>query len=146
MSNLFERILLIYLVFALLATFFVVRENGIIVTGQSEAETEDNVNVTNVKTVTIALGAHREDNGPFGWFYNPPVITVEPQSNVTWKNEDIQVHTATSGKQPLPDGWFMTMPIPAKQSSEPITMPFRPGEYPYFCILHPWIKGTVIVK
>ena len=62
----------------------------------------------NVKTVTIALGAHREDNGPFGGFYNPPTLTVEPQSKVIWKNEDLESHTATSGVRPMPDGWFTT--------------------------------------
>jgi transcription initiation factor TFIIIB Brf1 subunit/transcription initiation factor TFIIB len=36
--------------------------------------------------------------------------------------------------------------IAAKQSSDPITMPTQPGEYPYFCTLHPFLTGTVIVQ
>jgi plastocyanin len=81
------------------------------------------------------LGAHRSDNGQF---FVPQNITVEPQSQVIWKNEDIENHIIASANDatpennfpdPMPDGWFGTMPILPNSDSGPITMPFRPGEY-----------------
>jgi hypothetical protein len=32
---------------------------------------------------------------------------------------------------------------PGVQESKPVTMPTEPGEYSYFCTLHPWMVGTV---
>jgi plastocyanin len=98
-------------------------------------------------------GAHNPDNGQF---YSPSTITVEPQTKIIWKNEDmaredeiiseIQQY-AVSGKRErpdpshgegmIPDGIFDTGFIPQGQSSLPIEMPSTPGIYPYFCILHP---------
>ena len=116
------------------------------------AETED-INSTNVKTVTIVQGAHDPDNGQF---YNPSTITVEPQTQIIWKNEDMVQHTAVSGERGSPDpshpesmipnGIFDAGFILQGQSSLPTAMPSAPGVYPYFCFLHPFMNGTIIVK
>ena len=71
---------------------------------------------------------------------------MNPGQKVTWKNDDTAIHTATSGQGAPPDGKFDTSLVPPGQSSKPITMPTQPGQYPYFCSLHPWMTGTVTVK
>jgi plastocyanin len=53
---------------------------------------------------------------------------------------------ATSGESPTPDGKFDTGIVGANQQSKPVTMPAKPGEYKYFCTLHPFLQGTVIVQ
>jgi plastocyanin len=94
-------------------------------------------------TVMIAKGAQNSNNKEF---YVPPQTTAKPGSTITWNNEDSAIHTATSGKDATPDGKFDTSLISPGQSSKSITMPNEPGEYSYFCTLHPWMTGTVEVQ
>jgi plastocyanin len=94
-------------------------------------------------TVTIAKGAQNSNNKVF---YVPPQTTAKPGSTITWKNEDSAIHTATSGKDATPDHKFDTSLISPGQSSKSITMPNEPGEYSYFCTLHPWMTGTITVQ
>jgi plastocyanin len=96
-----------------------------------------------VTTVTITKGAQNSNNKEF---YVPPQTTAKPGSTITWNNEDSAIHTATSGKDATPDGKFDTSLISPGQSSKSITMPNEPGEYSYFCTLHPWMTGTVEVQ
>jgi plastocyanin len=70
---------------------------------------------------------------------------VKAGETVTWKNDDTGIHTATSGKDASPDGRFDTSLVSPGQGSKPITMPNEPGQYPYFCTLHPWMEGTITV-
>ena len=78
--------------------------------------------------------------------YEPPELTVSPGATVMWNNKDNALHTATSGESPTPDGKFDSGLIGANQASKPVTMPTEPGEYKYFCTLHPFLQGTVIVQ
>jgi plastocyanin len=78
--------------------------------------------------------------------YEPPTVTVSPGGSVIWDNQDNALHTATSGESPTPDGKFDTGLIGANQPSKPTTMPSEPGEYKYFCTLHPFLVGTVTVQ
>lgn len=84
----------------------------------------------------------------YGLGYDPYAITVSPGDKVIWDNQDTVVHTATSGN-PLtvrPDGKFDTGFVGANQTSKPITMPTQPGEYRYFCTVHPFLSGSIIVR
>jgi plastocyanin len=94
-------------------------------------------------TVSMAKGSQSADNPEF---YVPAETAVKAGEIVTWKNDDTAVHTATSGKDATPDGKFNTSLVSPGQSSKPIAMPNEPGEYPYFCTLHPWMIGTIMVS
>jgi plastocyanin len=123
---------------------------------QNQTQTQTLTETDNVRVVTIVQGAQFEENRQPD--YNPPIITVEPGAKIIWKNEDYPDktdpsepdtvrHTATSGVDALPDGWFLTDILQSGNSSKPIEMPWTEGIYPYFCIMHPgWVNGTVIVK
>ena len=93
-------------------------------------------------TVSMARGSQFPSNPEF---YVPAEITVKPGQTVTWRNDDTAIHTATSGQDFSPDGKFDTSFVSPGQSSKPIAMPTQPGQYPYFCTLHPWMTGTVTV-
>jgi plastocyanin len=94
-------------------------------------------------TVSMAKGSQSADNPDF---YVPAETAVKAGESVTWKNDDTAIHTATSGKDATPDGKFDTSLVSPGQSSKPIAMPNEPGEYPYFCTLHPWMIGTIMVS
>jgi plastocyanin len=94
-------------------------------------------------TVVMPLGSSASTSGAG---YEPPTATVSPGGSVIWDNQDNALHTATSGESPTPDGKFDTGLIGANQASKPVTMPAEPGEYKYFCTLHPFLVGTVTVQ
>ena len=94
-------------------------------------------------TVVMPLGSSAATSGAG---YEPPTVTVSPGSSVIWDNQDNALHTATSGESPTPDGKFDSGLIGANQLSKPVTMPSEPGEYKYFCTLHPFLVGTVTVQ
>lgn len=94
-------------------------------------------------TVVMPLGSSAATSGAG---YEPPTVTVSPGASVIWDNQDNALHTATSGESPTPDGKFDSGLIGANQASKPVTMPAEPGEYKYFCTLHPFLVGTVTVQ
>jgi plastocyanin len=94
-------------------------------------------------TVVMTLGSSASTSGAG---YEPPTVTVSPGSSVVWDNQDNALHTATSGESPTPDGKFDSGLVGANQASKPVTMPNEPGEYKYFCTLHPFLVGTVTVQ
>ncbi|MGI0023338.1 MAG: PEFG-CTERM sorting domain-containing protein [Nitrososphaeraceae archaeon] len=78
--------------------------------------------------------------------YIPIEVTIDVGSEVTWSNDDSAAHTVTSGdiKQDGPDGHFDSGLFMAGKS---FTQKFEEaGEFPYFCLVHPWMVGTVIAQ
>ncbi len=76
--------------------------------------------------------------------YQPNPVQVSVGSTVTWTNNDAQPHTATSGENATPDGRFDSgIMAPAATFDHTFT---EAGEYPYFCLLHPNMVGTVSVS
>jgi plastocyanin len=76
--------------------------------------------------------------------YSPNPVQVSTGATVTWTNDDAQPHTATSGEAVTPDGNFDSgIMAPAATFDFTFT---EAGEYPYFCLLHPNMVGTVSVS
>jgi plastocyanin len=73
---------------------------------------------------------------------NPSQVSVG--TTVTWTNDDAQPHTVNSGENATPSGLFDS-PIMAPQATFEYTFT-EAGEFPYFCILHPNMVGTVSVS
>jgi plastocyanin len=71
--------------------------------------------------------------------YMPSTVAVTVGGKVTWKNVDSAAHTATAT-----DGSFDTSLVNAGASASNTFN--TAGSYPYMCILHPWMKGTVNVQ
>jgi plastocyanin len=76
--------------------------------------------------------------------FQPNPIQVGVGDTVTWTNDDAQPHTATSGEAVTPDGRFDSG-IMAPGATFDFTFT-EAGEYPYFCLLHPNMVGTVSVS
>ncbi len=77
--------------------------------------------------------------------YSPSTATISAGGTVTFSNTDNAPHTATSGSAANgPDGIFDSSLIMIN-SSYSVTLSDS-GNYPYFCMVHPWMEGTVIVE
>ena len=72
-------------------------------------------------------------------YYDPELVTVSPGTTVEWINNDETIHTVTSK-----DELFDSELISAGDSYENTFT--KEGSYDYFCIVHPWMEGTVIVE
>ena len=70
--------------------------------------------------------------------YDPDPVTIEEGGKVIWMNRDSAPHTATAD-----DGSFDTGDLDeGKLKSESFK---EAGEYPYFCEIHPTMRGVVEV-
>ncbi|MDC4229993.1 MAG: PEFG-CTERM sorting domain-containing protein [Nitrosopumilus sp.] len=81
--------------------------------------------------------------------YTPVTATVDVGGVVTMTNTDpTGVHTFTSGTvdgfAPSPDGTFDTGVLMSGDAFE--WTPTQAGEQPYYCMLHTWMIGTIIVQ
>ena len=76
--------------------------------------------------------------------YIPSIIKIEKGNPVTWINEDSAFHSVTSGSYDSPSDFFDSGYL---DPYETYTIVFdEAGKYDYFCTLHPWMKGQVIVE
>ncbi len=76
--------------------------------------------------------------------YIPSLIVIEKGKQVTWVNEDSAFHSITSGYYGAPTDLFDSGHLDPFES---YTLTFdETGTYDYFCTLHPWMKGQVIVE
>jgi len=72
--------------------------------------------------------------------YEPATITVPKGSKVTFTNRDSTPHTATS-KQP---GLFESGSLDTGKSGT-VTLD-ESGTFAYYCLFHPFMKGTIVVE
>jgi len=77
--------------------------------------------------------------------YDPYQITVKNYSTITWINVDSAAHTVTSGIPANgPDGTFDSgMIFAGKLFSYKFD---SDGTFNYFCMVHPWMLGQVVVQ
>ena len=93
--------------------------------------------------VTIPEGAGIQQPGQI--YYDPEVLDVSVGTTVVWNNADTTIHTVTSGTPKSgPDEIFDSDLVAAGDSFE---YTFNaPGTQDYYCIVHPWMVGTVNVE
>jgi plastocyanin len=73
--------------------------------------------------------------------FEPRVVKVKINVNntVVWVNEDDVTHAVVAR-----DGSFN---FPSINPGQSVSFTFtRPGRYDYYCNLHPWMTGTVVVE
>jgi plastocyanin len=100
---------------------------------------------TAAATLKIPQGASVQGNPA----YDPDPITVKVGDTIAVDNEDSTPHTVTNGKDatdPNMGKLFDTSIINAGDSGEIVTTDLQPGEYPYFCAVHPYMTGTMTVQ
>src|SRR3954471_16602651 len=71
--------------------------------------------------------------------FKAPVVTVKAGTTVTWTNGDDIPHTVVSK-----DGLFKSKVL---DTGERFSFTFaKPGQFGYYCSLHPYMTGIVTVK
>ncbi|MFL6510576.1 MAG: plastocyanin/azurin family copper-binding protein [Nitrososphaera sp.] len=81
--------------------------------------------------------------------FSPNPVQVSVGTTVTWTNNDSQPHTVASGSNGQPDNKFNSSPNfnPLLNPGQTFSFTFaQAGNYPYFCMLHPNMVGTVNVS
>ena len=98
------------------------------------------------QTVRIPVGAASPSCANDDTCYVPSKITINEGNEVEWINEDSTAHTVTSGTpQDGHDGLFDSGIIAPRGEFEFTFNGFDVGTYPYYCIAHPWMVGSVTV-
>jgi plastocyanin len=93
-------------------------------------------------TVIMPEGAGIQQEGQV--YYDPEVLQITVGTSVLWLNEDSAMHTVTSGNsQEGPNGVFDSDLMAAGDSFK-FTFSSQ-GKEDYYCIVHPWMTGTVEV-
>src|SRR5439155_13499717 len=95
--------------------------------------------------ISIPYGASTEGNK---LNFNPQSVTVNQGTQITWINNDNTLHSVVSGKI-RPNGTIAQDDRFAAAFITPadtyvISPP--PGNYTYFCKIHPWLAGQISVK
>jgi plastocyanin len=71
--------------------------------------------------------------------FNPPRVTVQAGTIVTWQNHDDIPHTVAASKK-----LFKSKTL---DTDDKFSFTFAtPGVYEYFCSLHPHMKGMIVVR
>ena len=75
----------------------------------------------------------------------PATVTIGVGGMVEFVNSDTAAHTSTAGSPADgPSGiWDSSLVMPGASFTTPA---LEAGEYPYFCMVHPWMEGLVIVE
>ncbi|HKU32906.1 MAG TPA: plastocyanin/azurin family copper-binding protein [Candidatus Nitrosotalea sp.] len=123
-------------------------------TNNTQTTTVSNMTMSNMTTnaqtkgmVTISSGAANtkgecSDTNCF----NPQDVNINVGDTVTWTNSDTVGHTATSGKvTDNQTGTVFDSSLIAAGKSYTSPAFTTAGEYHYFCQVHPWMTGEVIV-
>jgi plastocyanin len=71
--------------------------------------------------------------------FNPKTLAVKSGQTVTWTNHDDVPHRIQSANDKFPPSSVLDTKALYTVTLTP------PGEYPYFCSLHPTMIGTIIV-
>ena len=74
-----------------------------------------------------------------GQAFIPANLEIAAGTTVQWKNLDALIHTVTAVDKSFNSGTI------GAEGAYSHTFN-RPGTYPIYCLAHPFMKGTVIVK
>jgi plastocyanin len=95
-------------------------------------------------TISIPEGSSVPGCEEIAHCFEPEEITIKVGDIIEWKNYDDSIHTVTSGDTIVgPTGLFDSG---VAEPDATFALKFNtPGEYPYFCMIHPWQTGTITV-
>jgi plastocyanin len=103
----------------------------------------ENQTATSGNEVIITHGSSSPTNAKF---FDPLILNVPVGATVTWKNLDSTLHTVTSGSAEsgksgtIFDSSYLT-------GGKTFQHTFNSaGTFDYFCTLHPYMKGQVVVN
>ncbi len=120
-------------------------------TPSSPATTSPPAGTTNATTgppgapLTILQGASVQGSPDF----DPDTLTVKKGDKITVTNKDTLPHTVTSGTGPTDPNsakQFDTSIIEPAATADIETTNLTPGDYPFYCAVHPYMTGKLVVQ
>ena len=98
--------------------------------------------------VNIPTGASSPD-APYFWQSEKDggtngVVEINVGDEIVWKNADTAAHTVSSGTPAEGSNGIFDSGLFGPGKSFHFTFTEK-GHYPYFCVVHPWMVGTIIV-
>ena len=96
-------------------------------------------------TLTILAGSSIQGSPD----YDPDELTVAAGSEVTVTNDDTLPHTVTSGTGPQDPNsaqLFDTSLINGGESATLSLAQVAAGQYDYYCLVHPYMTGSIVVQ
>ena len=79
--------------------------------------------------------------------YIPSTATVDVGGEVIFSNPDSAAHTYTSGDPTMPETVQVLFDSGLVMAGSTYSWsPTETGEVPYFCMVHPWMQGLIIVQ
>ena len=127
----------VYLSFSLLAIFSLIAVAPSAFAAHGEAGMS--------ATVTNAPGSSTPGCEATDNCFIPSTVVVTVGGTVTWENTDTAAHTATAGSAADGPSGVWDSSLVMAGGSYSVTLDDA-GTYPYFCMVHPWMVGTVIVE
>jgi plastocyanin len=95
--------------------------------------------------LTILQGASNQGSPNF----DPNTLTVKKGDKITVTNKDAVPHTVTSGTGPTDPKSaksFDTSIIESGKTADVMTSNLAAGTYPYYCSIHPYMTGKLVVQ
>jgi plastocyanin len=112
-------------------------------TTMSRNMTGNTTSASGGNSVTISPGSSVPSNGKF---FVPETLTVSKGTTITWTNGDSTLHTVTSGSAESGNSGteFDSSYLAAGKTFQ---HQFNTaGTFDYYCTLHPYMKGKVVVN
>ena len=112
---------------------------------QQPAATNSSTGIsTSTTTIAIPNGAAEQESSLNKEYYKPANMKITSNTKVTWTNQDIAAHTATSGQSiaSSDSGLVFDTGTIAPDSSGSATITGS-NEIPYHCTFHPWMLGIL---
>lgn len=101
------------------------------------------------KNLEVKILSGSAENEVANSFY-PDILPMDPGDTITWVNEDSAVHSVASGVPKAPEYsglFFKTGNIDAQKSgSVQITEIEDHFAFYYFCEIHPWMTGKIVIS
>lgn len=101
------------------------------------------------KSLEVKILSGTANNETVKAFY-PDILPIEPGDSITWVNEDSERHSITSGIPTSPEYsgvFFKTGNINAQKSGAvQITDIKDHFAFYYFCKIHPWLTGKIVIS
>jgi plastocyanin len=113
--------------------------------GGNQTEAAGGGGVAGGPTINILEGAAVQGSPD----YDPEELTVSAGSEVSVVNQDTVPHTATSGTGPSDPNsaqLFDTSIINGGESATVSLAQVTPGQYDYYCMIHPYMTGKLVVE
>ena len=113
-----------------------------------EEETMEETEVEMSAAVSVPSGSSTPGCEENDECFLPNTVTVGVGGTVTWTNDDTAAHTVTSGNLSTdPDNVGTVFDSSIFMSGKTFEYTFdEAGDYDYFCVVHPWMTGKVIVE